>query len=131
MPNSDTSRPNYTLRVVALLLIAFAAIILLLIVRMRQTADQQQLHELVEFVLETGTPTIVPAEPHIYFFRPADNRQFYELRAISQSGGTKAIQVRQRRDGMLDVFLLDLKPADLMSRMKPAGVGSYYVSDNS
>jgi hypothetical protein len=53
------------------------------------------------------------------------------LRAISQSGGTKAIQVRQRRDGMLDVFLLDLKPADLMSRMKPAGAGSYYVSDNS
>jgi hypothetical protein len=35
---------------------------------------------------------------------------FYELRAESESGKTKAIQVRYRKSGEVDIFLLDLLP---------------------
>ena len=72
--------------------------------------ERLAMEPLVAFVLETGSPTRVSETALKYFDVIDDPGSFHELRADSESGRTRAIQVRRRESGDFDVFLLELLP---------------------
>jgi hypothetical protein len=104
MSTSNSSRPNDALGIVALLPIILTATIFFAVIANRGTNDQQRIKDLADFVLKTGTPTILPAEQLVYFFLPLEDGSFYELIAPSKSGRIRAIQVRLRSDKTIDVL---------------------------
>ena len=74
--------------------------------------ERLAMEPLLAFVLETGSPTQVSETALKYFGVTDDPAPFHELRADSESGRTRAIQVRRRESGDFDVFLLELLPND-------------------
>jgi hypothetical protein len=111
---ANRSRP-----VVALSLLAVVGA-LLLAVLIYKSQQRLAMESLVEFVLKNGDETVVPANVLSYFHLPAEDFRFQEITAESDSGRTRAIQVRRRRDGIVDVFLLD--------RLANSTIGNFYLS---
>ena len=120
-PPTNEQRPKYATALAALIVIAVVAAVFIGFLIGPTSAEQQQMEELASFVLATGESTEVSAFKLAYFVLPLKTPKFYELRTLSEGGGTKAIQVRLREDGTLDVFVLDL-----LSN----GAGSFYLSND-
>jgi hypothetical protein len=79
-----------------------------------RSQEQRAMESLAEFVLARGTPAPMPHQPLQYFGLPAEDPDFYELRAVSQDGRTRGIFVRKRAYAdRLDIFLVHLLPNDL------------------
>ena len=112
--HGQRSRP-----VVALSLLAVVSA-LLLAVLIYKSQQRLAMESLVEFVLKNGDETVVPANVLAYFHLPTDDFRFQEITAESDSGRSRAIQVRRRRDGLVDVFLLD--------RLANSRSGNFYLS---
>jgi hypothetical protein len=119
-PPTNEQRPKYATALAALIVIILVVAVVFGFLIGHTSADQQQMEELASFVLSTGEPTEVSANTLAYFVLPLENPQFYELQAVSEGGGKKAIQVRLREDGTLDVFVLD---------QLSNGAGSFYLSN--
>jgi hypothetical protein len=108
--------------VASLGLLAFAGA-LLMAVLVYKTQRQQDMESLAQFVLDTGRDTVVPDNALTYFGIPTDEFTFRQLKAVLNSGHTRAIQVRRRSTGDVEIFLLDLLPN--------SSAGYFYLADIS
>ena len=95
--------------VASLGLLAFAGA-LLMAVLVYKTQRQQDMESLAQFVLDTGRDTVVPDNALTYFGLPTDEFTFRQLKAVTRNGRIRAIHVRRRTDGKVEIFLLDLLP---------------------
>jgi hypothetical protein len=101
--------------VASLGLLAFAGA-LLIAVLVYKTQRQQDMESLAKFVLDRGRDTVVP-----------DNAPTYFVKAVSNSGRTRAIQVRRRSTGDVEIFLLDLLPNSTAGYFYLADIGDGLV----
>jgi hypothetical protein len=113
---ANRSRP-----VVALSLLAVVSA-LLLAVLIYKSQQRLAMESLVEFVLKTGDETVVPENVLAYFRLPAEDFRFQQITADSDNGRSRAIQVRRRRDGTVDVLLSDL--------LANSTIGNIYLSSD-
>jgi hypothetical protein len=104
-------RRSRALAIATLVLLLITIVLAVAAFRLRKSPVQKAMESLAQFVLNTVKTTLVPVEPLKHFGVPTDDLNFYQLRATSETGRMKAIQVRQRKDsGVIDIFLLDLRP---------------------
>ena len=108
--------------VASLGLLAFACA-LLMAVRVYNSQGHQDMESLAQFVLDTGRNTVVPDSALTYFGLPTDEFTFRQLKAVSKSGRTRAIQVRRRSSGDVEIFFLELLPN--------SSAGYFYFADTS
>lgn len=107
---SSRSLVRSAIAIVLLMTVIFAAANM---ARRWRGTEQPAMRSLAEFVMETGKPAWIPARCLQYFGVPPGELGYRELKAVSQSGRTKAVQVRKRPEsGIIDVFFLDLLPND-------------------
>lgn len=115
-PPPDTSpakRRSLPEAAIAIALLVAAGFAIVGIARRSRETDEPGMASLAAYVLEHGEPAWVPASCLEFFGVPPNEIGFRQLKAVSQSGRTKAVQVRKRPDAAhVDVFFLDLRPND-------------------
>jgi hypothetical protein len=97
----------------ALLLALVMAIIYAAVaaIRARKTPESIAMESLIAFTLEHGKPTWVPPSALEYFGLPGEPSRFLEIKAVSETGRRRAIQVRPRENSSaVDVFFVELLP---------------------
>jgi hypothetical protein len=99
-------------RLTTVIVLTLVGIFLVAVLRYRPPQDEAMV-SLAEFVLERGKIGLVPPEALKYFGVPSDQWAFRELKAKSESGRLRAVQVRRHGDsGATDIFFLDFLPND-------------------
>jgi hypothetical protein len=82
-------------------------------IRGRKTPESTAMESLIAFTLDRGKPTWVPPSALEYFGLPVEPSRFLQVKAVSETGRTRAIQVRPREDSrVVDVFFVELLPND-------------------